>query len=441
MKRSLKKATGSIFQYITNKCGSVMPLAALAIPMVMGMAGIGVDAGMWAMDKRNLQTAADAAAMAGAWEVLNDLENNADAAALQEAINNGYDQAADGVFELVIEEDADGNTVVTANITQAAEVYLAKLVYQEGITINVTATATVNAEPGEFCILSLDPTADAAISVAGNATIESETCGLAVNSDSPSALDLQGSVTVDVQDLTIVGDYETGNSSTLNYGTINTNADPVVDPYADLAVPAFLGCGAFPNGPQPSVDVNDQADADAIDPALNGGITVICGDLDVNTNGTVEFHPGVYIIDGGDFDVAGNGIINGDGVSFVFTDSSGNGYGTIDVTGGSTITFSGPDEGALMEGVVFYQDRDAPTNGNCGGMTGNSSFNIDGAIYFPATCLEFGGTNNAGGANICTRIIARTVALQGNPAIANDCSGSAVEDITSDVDNSVRLIN
>jgi hypothetical protein len=47
-----------------------------------------------------------------------------------------------------------------------------------------------------------------------------------------------------------------------------------------------------------------------------------------------------------------------------------------------------------MEGILFFQDRAAPTTLS-NKITGNVSVELDGALYFPTTRLDFAGTSSA----------------------------------------------
>ena len=49
-----------------NRRGTVAVVTAVATPLIVGFAGLGVEVGSWQTSKRTLQTAADAAAGSGA---------------------------------------------------------------------------------------------------------------------------------------------------------------------------------------------------------------------------------------------------------------------------------------------------------------------------------------------------------------------------------------
>ena len=63
---------------------------AITLPVVVGAAGLGVEAGKWYMLKRQAQTAADTGAFAGALELAAGTSGKATPAARKEAARNGF---------------------------------------------------------------------------------------------------------------------------------------------------------------------------------------------------------------------------------------------------------------------------------------------------------------------------------------------------------------
>lgn len=423
MKRLIKL---SLFKkYCTDTLGSILPLTAVMLPLILGMTGVGVDASLWMMEKRNLQSAADAAAIAAAWEVANDFEEYADYAALKEAEHNGYDGDAVGSdLDLVLGTDENGDTTVTVNLQQKSKVYFSGLVFKGDIYMAAAAATAVIQQTGDYCILSLDDSVDGAVTAIGNVNINSVGCGIAVNSSSDTALDLGGNTNIDIGDVSVVGDYQTGGSVSFDYESMNTQAAKTPDPYADLAVPAYGPC-----------DYNNfRANHDTV---LNPG--VYCGGITITGNNNITLNPGVYIINGGDISISGNGTLTGENVSFVLTSSDGTDYGELNISGGKVMNLSAPAEGEEMEGVLVYKDREAPEDAQCNKIVGTSEVVLDGAIYLPSSCFRIGGNHSlaSSASGICSRIIAKTVELHGNPYIANDCETSASDDIGK---VSVRLV-
>lgn len=399
--------------------GSTITLAAISFPIILGMAGLGTDAGLWMAEKRKLQAAADAAAMAAGWELMQETPEYMDTSALREALRNGYTN--DGTMTLATRDSNEG-VIVSANIRQDVEAYFSKLVFSNSVRVNITAESLVTGVEGDFCVLSLDESASAAMTTQGSVELQMPSCGIAVNSSHNNALSIGGNVNINVDNIRIVGSHSvSGNSATLDYNYLREGRDPLEDPYAELEVPEYNGCD----------ESNTHLSADA---TLSPG--VYCGGIQITGTNTVEFEPGVYILDRGDFNVSGNGALIGEGVTFILT---GNGphYASMDITGGREINFSAPESGEDWAGIVFFQDPNAPANGT-NKLTGSNEIVMNGVAYFPAQNLQFGGGASFFGTDdVCTRLIGKTVTLSGNPLLGNNCERYDVED---PVIPTVRLI-
>lgn len=419
---------GSIRNFLSNKSGSIAPLTAVLLPVMLGATGLGIDVSMWMKNKRNLQAAADAAVIAAAWDIANGASQIvAEESGTKEAVNNGYVSGGNNTLVFSFTENDDGNDVISASLSAQDITYFSKVLFKGDIFTAAAAASAVIVPQGDYCMLSLNGTADGAITAVGAVEINSIGCGIAVNSNSDSALDLSGNVDIDIKDLNIVGDYETTGSVDLDAETINTNASRVPDPYEDLEVPDYAGCDY--NG---NTRINGDGE---LDPG------VYCGDISIRGNGTVIMNPGVYILDGGDFTLSGGGEIIAEGVSIIFTssDEDGDNVGQLNISGNKDMTISAPEPGEDMEGVAFFQDRIATESNQCNSLVGTSVLDVMGAIYFPSQCLDIGGNANSVGSSEspCSRVIADTIKLHGTPNIGNNCTGLGVEDIGT---VSVRLV-
>lgn len=401
-----------------------MPLTALMIPLILGMAGVGVDASMWMMERRSLQNAADAAVIAAAWEIANNHGGEAIYSATKEARANGYRPESDGTLDISIDQNESGRTVVTASISQKASLYFSRVVFSGEVYTAAAAASAVILPTGSFCMLSLNEEDDGGIVVAGNATLESSSCGMAANSSSDAALDLRGNVTLEVGDVHLAGDYQiSGNGVTFDYASLKTNAGHVRDPYRDLDVPEYGGC-------------------DHTNKSVSGGGThilqpgVYCGGISTNGNNDVILEDGVYIIDGGNFNIGGNGTIIGENVTIILTSSSGSNYGIMNLTGGKDVYIGAPGPGNPTAGVAIYADRNGPPASHK--LNGNGLVELNGVFYAPNDHIGFGGTRETvNPRSSCTHIISSTIAIHGNPSIENECDGVGVRDMGN---ISVRLI-
>lgn len=419
MKNKSKKVDGLVkhyFNYLKQETASVATIAAFALPLFVGMAGLGTDTGIWMSDKRNLQMAADAAVMAAGWELAQENEYEMDPAALREAKNNGYNPNANGYYNFE-NLGSDGEvTRLGVTLKHDSRTFFSRIIFKDPIQVAAYAEAIVGEPDGQFCILALEEFDQGSLTTSGTVDIDSPACGIAVNSSNDRAMIINGNVDILVNNVQITGDYDiVGGSANFQYNSMKTGRKPVVNPYEDLEVPEFEGCD------ERNLKLTKNA-------TLSPG--VYCGGIDITGTNDIVLEPGTYIMDGGDFNVSGGGSITGDGVTIILT-GQGNKYGQVDISGGKTVDISAPLAGNDFAGIVFFQDPDAPTNGNTSNkITGSSDVMIDGVAYFPSQDLEFGGTTDVLGADSpCTKLIAKNVSLAGTPRLGNECDPYDVREI------------
>ncbi len=142
-----------------------------------------------------------------------------------------------------------------------------------------------------------------------------------------------------------------------------------------------------------------------------------CGGLSLN--GTADFAPGVYVIDGGTLKINANADVTGTGVTFYLINGA-----TLSFNGNATMDLTAPTSGDYA-GLLFYGDR---TQGNATNtINGNSYSQMTGAIYFPSQEVRFLG--NFGGVNGCLQVVAGTVYYTGSSTFHSDCSGTGMRNI------------
>lgn len=432
----------NITDFLKNSCGAVAPLAAVAMPLLLGITALGVDVSTYVKSNRDMQAAVDAAAIAAGWEMAyGGSENEATAAALKEAMHNGYQNLVENDLALSFETNAEGQQQVTVQLTSAAEKYFANTFY-DGDLFNVTVAATAAViNPGDYCMLSLGSNG-LTLNISGGVTIDSAGCGIAANSNGDPAIKVNGSSSdIEIGDVYVVGTVENGDQLINEEGTNNvmTGMPPVADPYADLEIPPYDECTKNEQnaGPIVATSMDDLPAPDA------DGVTVICGGLEVGNGNTLDLDPGVYIVDGGDVNIKSGGTLLGEGVSIILTNSGADevpSYGSFgDLQFSGNVDISAPLPGDLdagwsdFEGVALYQDRNAPSQVQCNDLKGSNSSAIvvDGTMYFPSRCLDIGGNASPSSEDTCSRVIALEIKIHGNPNIANNCEGKGVDDINA----------
>lgn len=401
---------------LRDQAGATAIIVGLTLPVVAGMGMLGVDAAVWYSERRDLQTAVDAAALAGALHKaygygVSSVTN----IATRDAQRNGFAPANGSIT--INDPPANGPgagdaSAVEVILVENLPMFYARLLGQRAATVTVRATAGTTTDD-EFCILGLDPTMDASVDVQGNATVNMS-CGIAVNSTSEEALSIAGSVSITASSASISGNMHISGNPVVNFSEPpRTGQPPVVDPYADLDVPPFGAC-----------DHTNLTAKNTV--TLSPG--VYCGGLKANAGAVVDLDPGVYIMAGGSFDIAGGATMRGDDVTFILTDNSGGSYATVKINGGATMDLNAPTSGDWA-GILFYQDRDAPSYQGSkvitNTFTGGADMVLNGAVYFPSQAVQY--TGNASVASDCLQIVGKQVIMTGNSQLANNCAGRGTE--------------
>ncbi len=269
------------------------------------------------------------------------------------------------------------------------------------------------------CVLSLDSSATGAISVSGSATVALNNCSLYDDSSNASALTVGGSANLSALSIGVVGEASYSGSDVTAIEGILTGQAALPDPYGDVAFPPFSGCT------QNKFSVKSTI---AIDPG------VFCNGFTVNAGANLTLNPGIYYLDRGTFSVNGGATISGQGVTLVFTSSTGNNWATASINGSATVNLTAPVSGPTA-GIVIFGDRQMPT-GTSFKFNGGASQYLGGAIYVPTGAINYSG--GMGTSSNCTQIIGDTVNFTGNSNVTINCSSYKVRPFSPMV---VRLVS
>lgn len=238
--------------------GNAMLLVAMGAPILFGTTGLAVDTAQWYMWQRELQYAADQAALAGAWSRGND-ETSAEyqTRARQEfaanvRIVNNYttiDQPSladydDGDASTV---DTDNSVVVTASTTGTLP--FANFLLGSSTTVRVRAQATFETtEEWTACLYALNVSMGQALHFQGGPNVTAP-CGIGAISDADDAVYIGGNAgSYDIGWAITRGGVSDGHGG-LGDAEIAENLEDLYDPFADLTppdnpTPRDLSCGS-----------------------------------------------------------------------------------------------------------------------------------------------------------------------------------------------------
>jgi hypothetical protein len=400
---------------IKDKRGNALILAGAALPLVIGSAGLASDTIQWALWKRQLQRAADSAALAGTYAKVqnNALQTPSQAVTKDLTSNNHVGFALLSAPVVSFPTSASWTNGVKVDLAIQKKLSFSSLFLPNPPVIRATGTAATIAT-GIYCVVSLIDTGATGITSTGNSTLNLG-CGMITNSTSLSAAVAMGSSQVHATPVAAVGNVPP--SSHWNGAELLPYTVKQEDPYATKSPPTSFGpCQGntyrLRNNP-----------GNTIDRSADAANSVQCVS-EIDINGTLKLGPATYVLDGGNFSAGAQANISCNGCTIILSNSSSGSnaqIGTVDINGGATINMTAPQSGNY-EGILFYQDRRAATANNIvNKINGNSASVMSGAFYFPKQALDINGTANL---NFnCAKFVSYIVTFSGNGSVNNNCSG------------------
>lgn len=448
-----------------RQSGQVLIGVAFAMVVLAGFAGLAIDMGTLRYQKRLQQTAADAAALAGASELNQANGTTAWLPAAQAATNqNGFADTSDslsactptaavGTTCVFIQNPPKdwpfngtsipggthtGNSAyVEALVAKVQPTYFMTLLGFNSEVILARAVATNTggggAGPGLGCIVTLGtPTKqtnfnNAGAGATGNATFNGPTCGIADNGN----LYAGGSVQV------LAGSIGYGAGK----GVYNPPSQQ--SPCVPGQMPAVGVCpqpvqmGAYTGDPLAGLYPSAPSLGAGSVTTTNGVTTYTPGsysNISIN-GGNVVFQPGVYNISGsftvnGNANICGGGTATfgatmtctqdaaGDGVTFYMTGASSSYTGN----GTSTTQMYAPNSGTY-EALLYYQSPSSVTST----FNGNGTSFYQGVIYAPSALVRMGGNAGFNSGALYTSVVSDQYEIFGNTVVnmASNYSGLA----------------
>ena len=384
-----------------NQAGQVLISTALSAVVLVGFAGLAVDMGILRYQKRVQQSAADAAAIAGA----TDLPSNYRTGAVNAAAANGFtDNTAGGNCGAPPANLAVGSVnvgvcappiagphagqqgYVEAYVSAGQPTFFMRILGVNKKTITARSVASNNSTGTNGapygCLYAIGSRGNPVQGMTlQGASILAPSCGIVDNGDYTSS----GAITA--SSFGVSGANNGGEGSVTCTGGASTcpsfNSPAAADPLAAYTPP----CSPCSGGSDISINRGGNFSGAGVRYA-RGTYTVSPGTyhaITISTRGgeNVVFRPGSYVINGaGGLRVTGNANISGNDVSFYFT-----GPATINVAGTPTLNLRAPASGQYA-GMLMWQ---APADRANASLGGNGASQLNGILYFPSNQLSFAG--------------------------------------------------
>ncbi len=410
-----------------DRKGSVAVLTAVALTGLLGAAGLGTEATLWYVAKRDMQAAADAAAFSAATSEGAGQNSTAfDHAGNAVTSKYGFANGSNGVVVAINNPPLSGNYTTNGQaievvVTQTQTMLFSRLFMSSAPTISARAVG-LPSSGAAGCVMALDKGSVTDVSDSGTSTLNLNDCSLLINSSSSDALNLSGSVQINAESASIVGNWEKSGSAKLTTTNgVTTGATAAVDPYLSVPIPSYSKTTC--NANHPSV-----VGTATIGPSTSGGTYVICNGLSLSgATANLTLQPGTYIINGGILTLSGGATLNATGgVTIVLTGASSSSIGSVQESGTSNINITAPTTGPTA-GMAIYQDRSAPSTAGSS-FSGSTTQSITGAMYFPSASVSYSGSTGSSGtgASQCTQLIGFTLTFSGSTTFNANCSGVGV---------------
>jgi Flp pilus assembly protein TadG len=417
-----------------DRSGSVISFL-VVIPVLIGAAAVGIETGQLYRTKRQMQGAADAAALAGSVDrTAGKSVTTITTTARYEAQRNGFQNGVGSTVVTVNAPPTSGTNIATAG---AVEVIITK---PQSFSLGAVLTSWLGGTSGSFtmttrsvaaqksspsaegCLVALTPLNEKGVDFSQFNHFNAD-CTIISNGTSTATGSTASVYVSNFNSLTMKTIWTRGrfvsdapNQVSLTNAAQENQTTAVVDPYAGLPTPSPGACTYNPfSAPGGS--------------SLTLSPGTYCGGLTIQGYNNLYFTPGIYYIANGDLYL--NGINNVScptctttaGTTFVLTQTTGNAsdIGGVRISSENNVNLNAPSNtGAsppLYAGVLFYQDRNAPvgTIASTSKIFTVSSLNtatLAGAIYFPNNKIDISSMNNGGSSSTgCTVYIGRYVKL------------------------------
>lgn len=376
---------------LRDESGQALVVGVVSLIAVLPCVGLAIDVGQIRYEQQQMQSAVDAAALAGAIEIGN-CGGTANCAALQTAAQQALKENGitgsklktqcasvtnaltltvnNGPCALGSTDPNNGNTsYVEAVLSGPVSTIFANMIGIRTIEITVRAEARESATNSQYCLYTGASNTSSSgpwgITLNSGGIIDAE-CGIYDDSGSANALESNSGATVDSTIFVVHGGWSPNNGGTFS-AQPETGAPAVADPLSNLTPPT-------PAGSCTNLSPNSST-------TISQG--TYCG-LNVNSGVTITLNPGTYIFEGGVNVNNGASLVGTGGVTLYMTNSA-----QLNLNTGSTVQLVAPTTGSLA-GVVIWQASGDDSEIN---IDSNANGEYQGAIYAPTAQL----TLNSGG--------------------------------------------
>jgi hypothetical protein len=398
--------------------GNALAIAGAALPLLVGAAGLAADTIQWTLWKRELQRAADSAALAGVYDrvATGTTTGTSDVVDHDLTLNHHTGISLLATYPQVTFPADSGDMEDQVRVVLAIQKPLPFSSMFMSAAPTIIARATAASVPGadEYCVVALESSASkTGLTIGGSSAIEMD-CGMISNSPSANNSAINNGNASDVKASVIASVGGLQYSTNWDVDKYDPYASAVDDPYGDIN-PTSSEMSSCASNPPAAGDGTS---------VPSGAATLCYGSINVGSNKTWDLGSDKTIfVTGKNANTAGSVTLHGTlkctNCTIILTnkDSSSTAkIGTFDMQAQALLSISAPTSGKY-KGIAVMQDRRAQDSNQANKFNGGGSQVIEGALYFPSQAINYSGNGTA--TAVCTRFVGRRVTFTGNSATSN----------------------
>jgi len=384
--------------------GAAAVLFAVTATVLLGMAGLATEGGLWYLTLRNAQTAADAAAIAAASAYQYRGRAAAMAAATEVAERNGFSPGMVTVNSPPASGSAAGSSYAfEVLISKPVDVVLSRMFLgRDSMTVSSRAVAMLHGR-SKACVLALGGT----VTIQNSSSFNAAGCVVGSNKPGVSVNIPQSNSSVTAQAVVTVGTCTGCNNSRWRFSQgYQEHSPPLSNPYDKLdskPQPTISGAGCLNSTP-----LNARG---PIQPT--GTLKAYCAPVTVSNTSSVTFAPGTYVFQNASLTIGSISSFTCNGCTFIFTGSN---PGTLSISNTSAVTITAPptnNDDSDYDGIIFYRVAAGDTGSSQNptlNLQSASSFNLAGGIYFPQAYVKIGNVSSTATTG-CLAVVGGTIEI------------------------------
>jgi hypothetical protein len=362
----LKSAARRWNRFSSNRSGNIAVYFALAALPLLAVVGVVVDYSMASDLRSRMQSALDAAVLAGVRQATEVEEVEYAKTFFQSQLPGNWGDAP------VVSFSVDSTGKLTGVAQGTSKALFAGIFGLSALPIKASSAAIAPVPSAKVCILLVDPTQSQSLLVNSGAVLNAPECEIHVLSTANPAAIFNAGTTLQVKRICIKG------KNIIKNGGANppaeTNCEAISDPFIKSMPSVSVGGCDFNN------KVYDPGNV-----TLQPG--VYCGWTNFNGSGKLTLKSGLYVIKGGGMTFNSGWSVTGSGVTFYLVDQNA----TLTFNGNVNATLSPPTSGTYANILIFEPPGLPNTNLPINGTSGSS---IQGLLYLPSRDVTINSVSN-----------------------------------------------